>query len=72
MSPVAVSKFMYDSLAKLSKNRARVFSPLPWYAVGFHGQPYLLLYYNTVSPGELDNLADETGLSGRYVHETRV
>lgn len=65
MSPVAVSKFMCDSLAKLSKNRARVESPPLRYAAGFHGQLYMLLYYNSVSPGELDNLADKTGLSGR-------
>jgi hypothetical protein len=66
MSPVAANKFMCDSLAKLLKNRARVELPrLPWYAVGFHGQLYLQLYYSSMSPGELDNLVDKTGLSGR-------
>ena len=56
---------MCDSLAKLLKNRARVDFFFFWYAVGFHGQLYLLFYCNCVSPGEMDNLADETGLSGR-------
>ena len=56
--------WQFSEIVKESST-CRFFFSFPWYAVGFHGQLYLLLYYNSVSPGELDNLAEETGLGGR-------